>query len=175
MGGTDFQAFSPAPDGTSLLEMPTEAIAAGAAAEIPVIIGTNRDEIKLFAVWDQALHALDRDGAIARLRGALGEDATRIFDAYTASRPGAPPSEVAMAIATDEGFRMPAIEMADAQHTHGAPTYMYLFSWESPALGWRAGREPRARDPVRVRQRAPARRRDPHGRRRRPGAARRAR
>jgi para-nitrobenzyl esterase len=135
MGGTDFQAFSPAPDGTSLFEVPTEAIAAGAAAEIPVIIGTNRDEIKLFAVWDQALHALDRDGAIARLQRTLGEDTTRIFDAYTASRPGAPPSEIAMAIASDEGFRMPAIETAEIQHTHGAPTYMYLFAWESPALG----------------------------------------
>ena len=135
MGGTDFQAFSPAPDGTSLFEVPTEAIAAGAAAEIPVIIGTNRDEIKLFAVWDQALHALDRDGAIARLQRTLGEDTTRIFDAYTASRPGAPPSEIAMAIASDEGFRMPAIETAEIQHTQGAPTYMYLFAWESPALG----------------------------------------
>jgi para-nitrobenzyl esterase len=81
------------------------------------------------------MHALDRDGAIARLRGALGDDATRIFDAYGASRPGASPSEVAMAIATDEGFRLPAIAMADVQHVHGAPTYMYLFSWESPALG----------------------------------------
>ena len=40
-----------------------------------------------------------------------------------------------MAIASDEGFRMPAIETAEVQHGHGAPTYMYLFSWESPALG----------------------------------------
>jgi para-nitrobenzyl esterase len=40
-----------------------------------------------------------------------------------------------MAIASDEGFRMPAIETAEAQHIHGAPTYMYLFAWESPALG----------------------------------------
>jgi para-nitrobenzyl esterase len=135
MGGADFQAFSPAPDGTALLEVPTEAIAAGAAADIPVIVGTNRDEIKLFAVWDQALHALDHHAAIERLRSSLGDDATRIFEAYRASRPGAPPSEIAMAIATDEGFRMPAVDMAEAQHTHGAPVYMYLFAWESPALG----------------------------------------
>ena len=77
--GADMQAFSPSPDGTSLLELPLDAIASGSAAGIPVIVGTNRDEIRLFAVWDPSLQNLDRDGAIARLRGALGDDAARVL------------------------------------------------------------------------------------------------
>ncbi len=137
--GADMQAFSPSPDGTALLEMPLDAIAAGSAADIPVIVGTNRDEINLFAVWDTTLQALDREGAINRLRPALGVDASRIYDAYAATRPGQPASEVAMAIASDEMFRMAALQMADAQHALGADAYVYLFTWPSPALGGRLG------------------------------------
>jgi para-nitrobenzyl esterase len=139
VGGADMQAFSPAPDGTSLLEMPLDAIAAGSAADIPVIVGTNRDEIKLFAVWDVALQSIDRDGAIAGLRGVAGDHASRLFDAYAATRPDQPASEVSMAIATDETFRLAAVQMAEAQHAVGNPAYLYLFTWQSPALDGRLG------------------------------------
>ena len=133
------QAFSPAPDGTSLLDMPLDAIAAGSAADIPMIVGTNRDEIKLFAVWDPALQSIDRDGAIARLRGVAGDEAAPLFDAYAAARPGQPASEVAMAIASDDTFRLAAVQMAEAQHAVGNPAYLYLFTWQSPALDGRLG------------------------------------
>ncbi len=137
--GADMQAFSPTPDGTSLLEMPLDAIASGSATDIPMIVGTNRDEIKLFAVWDTALQTLDREGAINRLRPSLGADASPVYDAYAVTRPDQPASEVAMAIATDQTFRIPALQMADAQHALGADTYVYLFAWPSPALGGRLG------------------------------------
>ena len=133
--GADMQAFSPALDGTSLLEMPLDAIAAGSAADIPVIVGTNRDEIKLFAVWDVALQNIEREGAITRLRGMAGDRAAQLFDAYAATRPGQPASEVAMAIASDDTFRLAAVQMAEAQHAVGNPAYLYLFTWQSPALG----------------------------------------
>ena len=84
------QAFSPAPDGTSLLEMPLDADAAGSAADIPVIVGTNRDEIKLFAVWDVALQSIDRDGAIRGCEALPVTTRARLFDAYTATRPDRP-------------------------------------------------------------------------------------
>jgi para-nitrobenzyl esterase len=137
--GADMQAFSPSPDGTSLLELPLDAIESGSAADIPVIAGTNRDEIRLFAVWDPSLQNLDRDGAIARLRGALGDDAARVYDAYAATRVGQSASEVTMAIASDETFRLDALRLADAQHALGAPAYTYLFTWQSPALDGRLG------------------------------------
>ena len=137
--GGDMQAFAPSPDGTSLLEMPLDAIAAGSAADIPLIVGTNRDEIKLFAVWDVALQRIDRDGAIARLRSTLGAEAPRVYEAYEAARPGQPASEVAMAIASDQAFRIDALRMADARHALGASTCVYLFTWPSPALDGRLG------------------------------------
>ena len=145
VGGADMQAFSPAPDGTSLLEMPLEAIAAGSAADIPVIVGTNRDEIKLFAVWDVALQSIERDGAIAGLRGVAGDHASRLFDTYTATRPDQPASEVAMAIATDETFRLAAVQMAEAQHAVGNPAYLYLFTWQSPRSTVGSARATRSR------------------------------
>ena len=44
-----------------------------------------------------------------------------------------------MAIATDETFRLAAVQMAEAQHAVGNPAYIYLFSWQSPALDGRLG------------------------------------
>jgi para-nitrobenzyl esterase len=35
-------------------------------------------------------------------------------------------------------FRVPAVRLAEAQQGH-ADTYMYLFDWESPAVGGRLG------------------------------------
>ncbi|HMK13095.1 MAG TPA: carboxylesterase family protein, partial [Acidimicrobiales bacterium] len=137
--GADMQAFSPTPDGISLLDAPIAAVAAGSGADVPLMIGTNEDEINLFAVWDPALATIDRETAVRRLQRMIGDDAPRVFDAYAASRPGAPASEVSMAIATDQTFRLDAIAMADAQHAAGAPTYMYLFTWQSPALDGRLG------------------------------------
>jgi para-nitrobenzyl esterase len=137
--GVDMQAFSPAPDGTSLLEMPLDAIAAGSSADIPVIVGTNRDEIKLFAVWDVGLQRVDREGAVTRLQSIAGDRAAALYDAYAATRVGQPASEVAMAIASDETFRLAALQMAEAQHAVGASAYTYLFTWPSPALDGRLG------------------------------------
>ena len=59
-----------------------------------MIVGTNHDEIKLFAVWDVALQSIERDGAIAGLRGvASNGHGSRLFDAYAATRPDQPTSE----------------------------------------------------------------------------------
>ncbi|HEX7843519.1 MAG TPA: carboxylesterase family protein, partial [Kofleriaceae bacterium] len=39
----------------------------------------------------------------------------------------------------DLAFRIPAIQLAEAQAGHGAPVYMYRFDWRSPALGGQLG------------------------------------
>jgi len=39
----------------------------------------------------------------------------------------------------DVVFRIPALRLAEAQASHGAPVYMYRFDWESPTFGGRLG------------------------------------
>src|ERR1700735_5907116 len=35
----------------------------------------------------------------------------------------------------NDGFRWRSLQLAAAQQAQGAPTYVYLFEWESPAFG----------------------------------------
>ena len=138
--GADMQAFSPSPDGTSLLELPLDAIESGSAADIPVIAGTNRDEIRLFAVWDPSLQNLDRDGAIARLRGALGDDARARLSTRT-------PRRARVSLRARSRWRSHRTRRSawtrcgwPTRSTRSAtPAYTYLFTWQSPALDGRLG------------------------------------
>ena len=65
----------------------------------------------------------------------LGEAAPVALDAYGRARPAATPGQLAAAIATDHGFRLPAIRFAEARLAAGRPTWMYLFTWPSPTFG----------------------------------------
>src|SRR5262249_34428121 len=61
--------FAPVVDGTILPAHPLEAFAAGQAGGIPLMIGSNRDEARLFLVAADPLHLID-DAALTRPAGA---------------------------------------------------------------------------------------------------------
>jgi para-nitrobenzyl esterase len=133
-------SFGPIVDGDVLPGRPFDAVAAGAASGIPLLIGTNRDEVKLFnatrdrvAVSDEQLPRLVR----AALSGADEEDAHRLIACYRESRRrrGLPHANVDVldAIQTDARFRVPATRLAIAQRAHQPHAHLYLFTWESPA------------------------------------------
>ena len=63
--------------------------------------------------------------------GARGAD---VFESYRSRRPGASPQELWLELATDTVFRIPAIELLEAQGRH-APVWSYLFTWETPVFG----------------------------------------
>jgi para-nitrobenzyl esterase len=56
---------------------------------------------------------------------------------YQANRPGALAIELLSAFMTDQTFRIPAVQLAEAQVANGARTFFYRFSWESPAFDGR--------------------------------------
>ncbi len=61
-----------------------------------------------------------------------------MVDAYAAARKQDPSCAddaklIYSAIQTDRIFRIPAIRLAEAQAAHQPATWMYLFSWSSPA------------------------------------------
>jgi para-nitrobenzyl esterase len=45
------------------------------------------------------------------------------------------PAEILMAIQTDIMFRMPALNLVEAQHRNKQTAYNYLFTWKSPVMG----------------------------------------
>jgi para-nitrobenzyl esterase len=138
--------WQPAVDGRIVPRQPLEAIAAGEAAGIPVLAGTNRDEWKLFTLFDSRTRRLDAAGLRRRLERILpGKDedgvafAERTLELYRsarAGRSGVTPLELWEAIQADRVFRYPATRLAELQSAHEPRTYQYLFEW-APRLARR--------------------------------------
>jgi para-nitrobenzyl esterase len=137
-------AFQPAADGRVIPRAPLDAIDAGAAAGIELLVGTNLDEWRLFALADAKLRGMDADGLVRRLvrvpPGAAPDPqalALEAIETYRRARDGALPTDPAslwLAMQTDRIFRVPAIRLAERQGRH-ASVFMYRFDWSSPAFG----------------------------------------
>ena len=132
--------YGPVIDADVLPEPPMEAIAAGRSAPVPVLIGTNRDEVKLFNATSRDRHITDEDLPVAVRRDLprlSEEEAGRLIEVYRASRTsrGLPTANVDIfdAITTDQRFRMNAQRLALSTRQHGRDAFVYLFTWESPA------------------------------------------
>ena len=104
-------AFSPVVDGVAIPVRPIEAIAAGSANDVAILIGTNRDEMKLFTAAAPATTPDER-----LLKQTFGEAADEAIATYSANRPGMPLSDVWTDVRTDEAFRIPAIRLAESQY-----------------------------------------------------------
>jgi para-nitrobenzyl esterase len=125
--------WQPAIDDTTLFELPRDAVAAGSAAGVHLLTGTNEHEMTLFQILDPSLNDLDDAQMVERLR-PWAEDPARVLRAYRAASPDATPQQIWLALTTDGVFRVPAIRLVEAQLTHG-PAWMYRFAWETPAFG----------------------------------------
>src|SRR3954447_2017627 len=137
----------PVVDGVTLPLAPQRAIAEGVARDIALLIGTNRDEAKMFMVADPKNRDADEGVLHRRIEGifrandiVLSPD--DIIDGYRDAREGrgqsTAPRELWAAIESDRMFRIGSIPAAEAE-SEFTSTYMYLFDWESPAMGGALG------------------------------------
>jgi carboxylesterase type B len=138
--------FQPVVDGGLLAIPPEDAIVAGASAGVDLLIGSNRDEFKLFSyavLAGRDLPEAELEVLIGRyLRGAgiaddaLAREAIAAYGAARESR-GEPvtPRALLDAIVTDWIFRVPQLRLADAHRSRRPATYAYLFDWTSPFAG----------------------------------------
>jgi len=136
--------FLPMVDGAFLPEEPLQAVARGCAAEVPLLIGTTRDELSLFALGDPRINSLDDDGLLEWLaRVAPQMDPAVLADSYRATRArrgeSLKPVDLWVGIGSDLVFRWPSLRMAAAQRAHQRATFVYLFTWETPAFGGSLG------------------------------------
>lgn len=121
---------------------PLAAIGGGAAAGVPLIVGSTLEEFRLVATVDPDAARLDAEGLAARLVEDLGaQGARRIIDAYREGRQarGEPstPTDLYWAIRSDHVFSVPGVRVAEAQVGAGPPVYMYQVRWAGgdPRLG----------------------------------------
>jgi para-nitrobenzyl esterase len=132
-GGVDWMTFGPVIDGRSLSRHPFEPDASPVAAGIPMLIGSNLNELTADEVSSE-------DALVAGLgRQGLSPDRVReLIDVYVDGRPHMSRPDVLADLAGDAGFRFPAILQAERQAATGTPVYMYLFTWPSPVFGGRS-------------------------------------
>jgi para-nitrobenzyl esterase len=127
--------FQPVIDGIGLPQPPLDAIRAGNAEGVHVIVGTNAQEMTLFILMDPDFGALDDDTIRARVEAtSFIEAGSAIVDDYRRRRPDASAQELWLALSTDTAFRIPAVLLAMAQQGHG-PVWSYLFTYETPVFG----------------------------------------
>jgi para-nitrobenzyl esterase len=131
--------FLPVIDGRFLPLHPLDAIAAGATAGIDLLIGTNRDELTLFGLGNPALLALDDAGVLRWVENAAPDvPGAALVEAYREARAHrdetVTPTALWVAVGTDIVFRWPSLQLAAAHGAWGGRTFVYLFTWESPAF-----------------------------------------
>ena len=122
--------YRPMIDDDTLPQHPLVMMAQGLSANVAILVGTNRDEWRLFAMMSGGVQ-VDEE----RLQQIFGDEAQQVLAMYTEARADKSPEMAWIDIMSDLVFRMPAIRLADEQVQQGAPVWMYRFDWESPAFG----------------------------------------
>ena len=129
-GGLGIMSLFPVVDGDVVPEVPQAGIAGGSAAGMPLLIGTTKEEYRLFLVSTGLIDAVTTE-MLPSLAARYGWPAEAI-ETYTANRPGASAGDIASAILTDAAFRVPTTALAAAQHAAGGRVYSYEFAWPTP-------------------------------------------
>lgn len=124
-----FLSFRPVADDREVPADPLAAVTEGSAAGVPLLIGTNLEEWKLFALMTPPAAT---DEALADRVALVTDDPDGALEAYRSEYPDADQADLECAVLTDVVFRIPAIRLADAQTAH-APVFQYRFDWRSPA------------------------------------------
>jgi len=129
-GGLRPLRFRPVVDGEHLPAHPFDPIAPPTAAEIPVLIGTNKDEAALFLQEDPKCRVMTDHELEERLIPVLGNRRGEVLATYRRTRPNDSPWDLYVGILS-ERTRLGSIALAERQAAKGAAVYMYLMTWES--------------------------------------------
>jgi para-nitrobenzyl esterase len=138
--------FSPVADGDLIPARPFDAIRSGSARGVPLIVGTNLEEMKLYRFLDPSLETLDGAALLERCRalfpgaGADGRPyAERAAEVYRQARAergdDASPVETWLAMSTDHTFRAGALKLAELHAAHTPKVFVYQFAWRAATPG----------------------------------------
>lgn len=132
-GGFDKPTFSPVVDGRVLPTQPWDPKGPAASADVPIMIGTNKDEMTLFLASAPWFGKLDEAGLLAQAKALFGDKAMAVIAALKADFPDYSPSYLAANLLTYSRFFSGSVEIATLKaQQHRAPCYAYLLEWETP-------------------------------------------
>ncbi|MBN1662457.1 MAG: carboxylesterase/lipase family protein [Deltaproteobacteria bacterium] len=136
MGAGSLMSFMPVVDGRTLPAHPFLPKASPALYDVPIMIGTNRDEAAIFVAGDPRRRRLTDEELVERLTRRFGDKGQHLIDTYRKTRPQATPWDLYVGILTEDR-RIGCISLVESKLAAGrAPVFMYLFTWESDYKGY---------------------------------------
>lgn len=123
--------FSPTVDGDVL---PADAFERIAGDRRPLVIGTLRDESRLWVAVNPAAANLSESDVRRQFAERFGDGAEQAWNDYARMRPGSTPAQILAAMQSDESFRAPAWRVIDSRDKAGTPTWSYFFTWPTPVF-----------------------------------------
>src|SRR5215831_6778625 len=130
--------FSPVHDGVVIPENMFEPSATRISEDVPLIIGSDKDEGTFLLQSDAELFTINDAGLHSRVKNAVGSDeaANRALDLYRKTYPNARPTDYWVQIYTDRSMRTRSMTLAERKAAlNKAPVYMYFFAWDTVGFG----------------------------------------
>ncbi len=129
-------AMQPVLDGENLLETPLQALARGAAKDVALLIGTNRDEARLFT---ETITGEKRASPLTStlVPSVLGTNALKILRTYAKISEDRW-QDFLLEVVNDYAGHILVIRLAEQQVRQGGQVWMYRFDWPSPHLSFGA-------------------------------------
>jgi para-nitrobenzyl esterase len=125
--------FAPVRDGTAIPADPFHPAAPAFSADIPLMIGTNKDETTLFLLGDPKFGSNTEEDLARRAKAAAGDKADALVDLFRQLHPDNSPSHLISDVQTAVGMWSGSITLAERKAAqNAAPVFMYQLTWETP-------------------------------------------
>jgi len=132
IGGDVMRLYTPIVDGEILPRNPFEPDASPLAADIPLLIGTNKDENTLFMFSHPKFGSFTDEDVDRHATTAVGERAGQLISELKGVFADYSPTHLVSAIGTITGMWSNSIRLAERKAAQAAPVFMYLLTWETP-------------------------------------------
>jgi para-nitrobenzyl esterase len=127
----NFEFYTPTSGGAAL---PFDILSAAAQSALPLVLGSNHDEDRLWSALDPLQANFDQHDWERVSGEVFGDHAADARAAYEKLRPTESPKQLISSVRTDTSFRQRAQRLAEQHVGHSNPTWMYWFTWATPAF-----------------------------------------
>ncbi|SJZ86050.1 para-nitrobenzyl esterase [Enhydrobacter aerosaccus] len=129
--------FNPVIDGAIFPGGPFAPSAPAVSAHVPLMIGTNKDEMALFLGHLPWVVEATFDNLTEAMTPYLGARAGEVIATYREAQPELSADRIGLAIVGDLGVRSLSLAIAERKLAQKSDVFVYLFAWETPVLGGR--------------------------------------
>jgi para-nitrobenzyl esterase len=136
--GVPTGGFAPCVDGIALPRKPFIPDAPAVSARVPLLIGSNKDEMTIFRAREPKFGSYTDDDFAAYVRKTLPNKAEALIPALRAAFPDYSPTHLMIAAETMKGYWIATVLQAERKTLQGAaPVFVYTLAWETPVEGGR--------------------------------------